>query len=71
LNIEFVLVLVVSVLLRGATPQYLHGFIGDPEVLQQKLPQAMGPFATETETFRQECAAVVALAKLHEFNAAS
>ena len=43
LNVEFVVVLVFAVLLRGPSPKHLHRFAGHPVVLQQELPQVMGP----------------------------
>ena len=43
LNVEFVVVLVFAVLLRWSSPKHLHRFAGHPVVLQQELPQVMGP----------------------------
>ena len=70
LNVEFVQVLHVSVLLRGASSQHLDGLAGDPVMLQQIGTQIMDPPAGEGDSLAEEPAGagVVFLGQLHEMN---
>ena len=63
--------LVVSVLLGRSATQHLHGFAGDPVVLEKKLAKVVNPLPGQHQSLVQQPAVVVLSSQLHELSAAT